>query len=97
MPFHNESISQLQMNFEVPDYKRNINKQDGQNLTPKSQRVIEIYDEDERTDCLIVKKYLRIKPNPKIRICIIGSKSSGKTSLIKSYLKYKNDMYQRLL
>lgn len=46
---------------------------------------------------MIVKSYLKDNAKFKIKLCVIGANRSGKTSLIKSYLKYKNDALKKLL
>ena len=51
----------------------------------------------EQSIAFIVKAFLREHTKFKIKVCVIGAKKSGKTSLINSYLKYKNDVLNKLL
>ena len=58
-------------------------------LSESKRREKELEDAREQLQMQVMKEVLKCHSNFRMRLCLVGAKGSGKTSIIKSYMHYR--------
>lgn len=77
---------------ETPSYLKNKSFKSSRptsTLGESKRREKEQEEMREQLQISVMKEVLKCHPNFRMRLCLVGAKASGKTSLIKSYLHYR--------